>query len=669
MIKHITSGLALLCLMAGSYAMAESITFSKRISNGNDDAEQRADGSMYFNSTDIELVYDGGNQTVGLRFQDIAVPKGATITNAHIQFTTDETNSNSTSLTIRAEATNSAAAFANSSHNISSRATTNASVNWQPSTWTNVGAAGSGQRTPNLKQLVQEVVSRNGWSSGNEMAFIITGSGERTAESYDGASNQAPLLTIEYQVAVQTTTISKRITSSTDDVEERADGSIYPDSTDLELTYDGSSQTVGLRFRDLPIAQGTTITNAYVQFTADEVNSSATNLTIRAEDVNNAAPFGSAPHNVSSRPTTSASVNWQPPAWNTVGAAGIDQRTPNLKNIIQEVVNRGGWQSGNELALIIQGTGERTAESFNGSASQAPQLVVEFEGPADNGGNNSEGVKIAFIGDTGTGTNFQNVLNLIAQEGAALTVVAGDTSYNATRDDNWDSMVRNTLGNDPAIIAAGNHDYGDSNFNDVRGFGEARLNAQSSVQCNGTYAEQMTCHFGNVSIVLSAIGSAGSRAEHETYISNSLNSLPNGNWRICAWHKNQRDMQVGGKGDEVGWTAYETCRQQGAIIATGHEHSYSRTHLLSDMSDKTLASTSSTFTVSEGNTFAFVSGLGGIGIRDQERNGNWWASIYTSTQGAKYGALFGTFYDDRAEFYFKNTDNQIIDQFTVFKGY
>lgn len=288
----------------------------------------------------------------------------------------------------------------------------------------------------------------------------------------------------------------------------------------------------------------------------------------------------------------------------------------------------------------------------------------------NDGGNNNEGVKVAFIGDTGAGSNFQSVLNLIKREGAELTIVAGDTSYSSSRDDDWDAMVRNTLGNsDPAIIAAGNHDYGDSNFSDVKSYGQSRLNRQSAVNCSGSYGEQMSCRYKNLYIVLSAIGSSGSRSDHESYIQNRLANAPANSWRICAWHKNQRDMQAGGKTDEVGWTAYETCRREGAIIATGHEHSYSRTHLLSDMSDKTIASTSSTFTVTEGRTFAFVSGLGGIGIRDQERSGNWWASIYTSTQGARYGAMFATFYDDRADFYFKNINGQIIDSFTVMKGY
>ncbi len=55
--------------------------------------------------------------------------------------------------------------------------------------------------------------------------------------------------------------------------------------------------------------------------------------------------------------------------------------------------------------------------------------------------------------------------------------------------------------------------------------------------------------------------------------------------------------------------------------------------------------------------------------RDQERSGSWWGKIYTATQGAKLGVLFGTFYDTHADFYFKNVSGQIIDTFTVNKGY
>ena len=47
------------------------------------------------------------------------------------------------------------------------------------------------------------------------------------------------------------------------------------------------------------------------------------------------------------------------------------------------------------------------------------------------------------------------------------------------------------------------------------------------------------------------------------------------------WHKNQRILQVGSKSDEVGFEAYNRCAKMGAIIVTGHEHSYCRSKPIS----------------------------------------------------------------------------------------
>jgi hypothetical protein len=47
--------------------------------------------------------------------------------------------------------------------------------------------------------VIQEIVDRPGWSSDNAMVLIITGTGERVAESYDGNSSGAPLLHVEYK--------------------------------------------------------------------------------------------------------------------------------------------------------------------------------------------------------------------------------------------------------------------------------------------------------------------------------------------------------------------------------------------------------------------------------------------------------------------------------------
>ena len=47
---------------------------------------------MDITSSDLEFVADGndGDQYLGMRFTNIAVPKGAYITSAYVQFTVDE---------------------------------------------------------------------------------------------------------------------------------------------------------------------------------------------------------------------------------------------------------------------------------------------------------------------------------------------------------------------------------------------------------------------------------------------------------------------------------------------------------------------------------------------------------------------------------------------------
>jgi chitodextrinase len=171
-----------------------------------------------------------------------------------------------------------------------------------------------------------------------------------------------------------------RVSAASDDAEESATGSVSLSSSDLELAFDGSNQAVGIRFTGISIPRGTAIRDAYVQFTVDEVTTGAVALSIAAVAADNTPTFTSSTGNVSSRPRTASSVAWSPPDWPTIGAAVEAQRTPGLAAIVQEIVNRPGWASGNSLALVVTGTGRRTAEAFDGSSPQAPLLHIEYGG-------------------------------------------------------------------------------------------------------------------------------------------------------------------------------------------------------------------------------------------------------------------------------------------------
>lgn len=186
--------------IAGAGGAGSPLTF--QVSNNNDDAEERtSNGDMGLTSSDLELGRDGSNsQEVGIRFRNVSIPQGATVVSAYIQFTVDESDTESTSVTIQIQDTGNAAQYSSSDDDISSRSYTSGSVAWNniPS-WTSEGASGADQATPDLTSLVQEVVNRGDWASGNALAFRITGTGQRTADSHDGDSNSAPELVIELE--------------------------------------------------------------------------------------------------------------------------------------------------------------------------------------------------------------------------------------------------------------------------------------------------------------------------------------------------------------------------------------------------------------------------------------------------------------------------------------
>ena len=102
---------------------------------------------------------------------------------------------------------------------------------------------------------------------------------------------------------------------------------------------------------------------------------------IRAHASDDAPAFSSASFDLSSRATTTAAAVWAPPAWATVGDAGLDQRSVDLAPVLQEIVDRPGWAAGQALVLLISGSGERVADAYDGSPSGAPLLHVEYTTP------------------------------------------------------------------------------------------------------------------------------------------------------------------------------------------------------------------------------------------------------------------------------------------------
>ena len=359
-----------------------STVVESTIWQSSDDAEEYTGGTVVTNSTTLDLTDDvsGGNlgQLIGLRFANLGIPQGATIHNAYIQFEATASNATASNLIVKIQDDANPLTFGGNL-NISNRTTYVNSIAWSPPAWT-AGQQGVAQRSPDLTTLVQWVVNKSAWAPGNPMAFVISGTGAKTAGSFD--AGKAPRLVVEYSVGGNNFpgNLQVQVSSSDDDAEQSFFGNIVTTtSSDLDIVYEAGNQKIGIRFQNVTIPAGAIIESAFIQFVAVDVNSNATNFAIKIQDDVNPPAFEDFSSNgISNRPTMASTVSWSPVGWTIVGESDLKQRTTNLAPLLQGMVNKAGWAAGNAMAFIITGTGERDASAYDGDPAKAPILVVNY---------------------------------------------------------------------------------------------------------------------------------------------------------------------------------------------------------------------------------------------------------------------------------------------------
>jgi len=214
--------------------------------------------------------------------------------------------------------------------------------------------------------------------------FTLPGTYVLRLTGFDGELIGFDDVTITVTGAAGETGVGSQIATDFDDAEESASGVVSPENSDLEMVQEITLQTVGLRFNNITVPQCSEITNAFVQFTADETSDpGAASLIIHGQDAANAPTFAKTIGNISLRPRTLTSAAWNPPAW-TAGDAGAAQQTSDISSVIQEIVDLPGWSSGNSLALIVTGAGTRTAVAHDTNPNQGAQLFAEYVTSATN---------------------------------------------------------------------------------------------------------------------------------------------------------------------------------------------------------------------------------------------------------------------------------------------
>lgn len=157
----------------------------------------------------------------------------------------------------------------------------------------------------------------------------------------DGGSTSANANVVHINGKLQNVVVSSIAAGSDDGIETVATGAMTITGTNSGLR---DTQYHFFRFEVPDLPQGCTIESARIQFSAAATGASANlDVTFVGEDADTSATLTTDVSNISSRPTTTATVTWEDvPAW-TSGDRNLNTLSPDLSTIVQEIVDRAGF--------------------------------------------------------------------------------------------------------------------------------------------------------------------------------------------------------------------------------------------------------------------------------------------------------------------------------------
>lgn len=358
------------------------------ISNGSDDAHEIS-SVVYTDSSSLMLSSGTTEVITGLRFGDLHIPQGATITNAYIRFTSEAFNSTATDLTFSGELTANSTTFTSGSGDLSSRTKTSASVLWD--TDNDWPISGETISSIDISSVVQEIVNQAGWCGSNALNIFVNGvststGSARLATSFEDGSGLGPKLVVEYDDSTATGcvkgSLSYQVSSQHDNAEERSNGN---QSTGSELTLTSNSNDyIAVRFNNVGIPKDATISSSYLEFTA-YANSNSSTASFNIYGVNESDPddFSSYSNYLLRDKAKTSAIAWSSiPRW----YKNSTYQSPDISTITQAIVARSDWTLGNDMMFVFSDfSGTRGAYTYNGKPSGTVRLVIEFEGNATAG--------------------------------------------------------------------------------------------------------------------------------------------------------------------------------------------------------------------------------------------------------------------------------------------
>lgn len=257
-------------------------------------------------------------------------------------------------------------------------------------TTTGSGAAALGSLTASASGVMQPS------ATGAATLPSLTGAGQGTHTVTGSSATSLPSLTTSgtgtqtitgATEAGGTTELNLAVSASSDDAFENA-GTVTFGGWPTNPAADATNKWIGLRFQNVAIPAGVTVVSATLEV-VPSASGDEPDVTIFGIAEDDTETFAASSNNISGRPRTSASVAW------SNADLGADDATyfaaPDLASVVQEIVDRAGWVSGNALGFVIRGGSDSnrdlavyTYDSFLvlGGDPLYPKLTVTYDQPA-----------------------------------------------------------------------------------------------------------------------------------------------------------------------------------------------------------------------------------------------------------------------------------------------
>ena len=428
----------------------EVLVYSQIDGDTDDVFQSVSSGDVTTDSTGLTIGRPTGGgqntQIVGLRFTEVGIPQGAVITGAVLEVDAQESNNSSSSITVWADDSESADAFSTSNGDLTNRVRTDATVSYDPGRWT----AGETYESADLSSVIQEVVNRDDWCGGNDMALLLSGTNPRTFLSQEGVAELGAGDTATLRLTYDASALSEgegcvfqtdvyQVTFKRRDAQELLSTGLVS-TTDERVSFPntGSDQNiVAVGFTPIQIEQGAEIADARIEFTVAASGAGTPRIRINAENTGDASTLfqNNSKSTLSAKNLTNASAIWEDTG---VALAGSKIYTSDLSALAEEVFAREDWASGNSISFILQGesaTGFHTAYMFDGDQKYAPRIYLKkkvYLGAGDTG-----------IANLTVRDDLKNTMNELrtnfftpmvgAQLEAAQYMIGGPVDYGRTR--------------------------------------------------------------------------------------------------------------------------------------------------------------------------------------------------------------------------------------------